>query len=131
MLRENKNSHLMIYMRGLKATDLEAIIDFIYQGEANIYQEDLEAFLVLAEVLQLKGLAQSGDQIQEQKLFVNQNPKVNKSRKNNIFPIEQVPDTNTDESKLLMDNSIMENRSLVSTNIGKVIMPGICNCKKY
>ena len=46
----------MIYMRGLKSKDLNAVVDFIYHGEANIYQEDLEGFLALAEELQLKGL---------------------------------------------------------------------------
>ena len=43
-------------MRGLKARELEAVLDFIYQGETNIFQEDLEAFLLIAEELQLKGL---------------------------------------------------------------------------
>ena len=56
MLKRNKHPHPLIYMRGLKAKDLEAIVDFIYQGEANIYQEALDNFLALAEELQLKGL---------------------------------------------------------------------------
>ena len=42
----------------LKAKDLVAVVDFIYHGEANIYQEDLGGFLILANKLQLKGLAQ-------------------------------------------------------------------------
>ena len=46
----------MIYMKGFKAKDLSAIVDFIYLGEANIYQDDLVGFLTLAEELQLKGL---------------------------------------------------------------------------
>ena len=58
-LTKNKHSHPMIYMRGLKVKDLIAIVDFIYHGEANIYQEDLDGFLALAEELQLKGLARS------------------------------------------------------------------------
>ena len=49
----------MIYMRGLKAKELFAVVDFIYHGEANIYQEDLDEFLALAEELQLKGLVGS------------------------------------------------------------------------
>jgi hypothetical protein len=61
VLKRNKHSHSMIYMRGLKAKDLKAIVDFIYLGEANIYQEDLDGFLVLAEELQLKGLAGTGN----------------------------------------------------------------------
>ena len=43
-------------MRGMKSCDLTAIVDFIYLGEANIFQEQLESFLALAEELQLKGL---------------------------------------------------------------------------
>ena len=56
VLKRNKHSHPLIYMRGLKAKDLTAIVDFIYYGEANVYQEDLDGFLSLAEELQLKGL---------------------------------------------------------------------------
>ena len=59
LLRKNKHSHPMIYMRGLKSKYLEAIVDFIYHGEANIFQEDLDGFLALAEELQLKGLSGS------------------------------------------------------------------------
>ena len=59
LLKRNKHSHPMIYMRGLKAKDLEAIVDFIYCGEANIHQEDLDGFLALAVELQLKGLGGS------------------------------------------------------------------------
>ena len=43
-------------MKGLKSKDLVAIIDFMYTGEANIFQEDLDAFLNMAEELKLKGL---------------------------------------------------------------------------
>ena len=56
----------MIYMRGMKAKDLIAIVDFIYHGEANVYQEDLEGFLALAEELQLKGLAGSQNKPEEE-----------------------------------------------------------------
>ena len=46
----------MIYMRGIKAKDLEALLDFAYHGEANVYQEDLEGFIIIANELQIKGL---------------------------------------------------------------------------
>ena len=59
ILKKNKHSHPMIYMRGIKTNDLMAIVDFIYHGEANIYQEDVDEFLALAEDLQLKGLTGS------------------------------------------------------------------------
>ena len=43
-------------MRGMKSEDLLAIVDFLYRGEANVFQEKLDSFLVIAEELQLKGL---------------------------------------------------------------------------
>ena len=43
-------------MRGLKSEDLEAIVDFLYYGEANIYQDNLDTFLIIAQELNLKGL---------------------------------------------------------------------------
>ena len=61
VLKRNKHSHPMIYMTGLKAKDLAAIVDFIYHGEASVYQENLDGFLALAEELQLKGLAGAQD----------------------------------------------------------------------
>ena len=56
ILSINKHPHSLIYMRGLKSEDLMAIVDFIYIGEANIFQENLDSFLALAEELKLKGL---------------------------------------------------------------------------
>ena len=59
VLKKNKNPHPLIYMRGLKTEALVAMIDFLYYGEANVNQENLDAFLGLAEELKLKGLTGS------------------------------------------------------------------------
>ena len=56
LLKKNNHAHPLIYMRGLKSEDLEAIIDFLYCGETDVYQENLDSFLAIAEELQLKGL---------------------------------------------------------------------------
>ena len=45
ILKENKHSHPLIYMKGMKSDDLTAIVDFLYYGETNVYQENLENFL--------------------------------------------------------------------------------------
>ena len=56
----NKNvkryHHPLIYMKGVKFEDLSAIIDFLYLGEANVFQESLDSFLGIAEELKLRGL---------------------------------------------------------------------------
>ena len=59
-LRRNNHPHPLIYMRGMKSEDLVAIVDFLYCGEANVFQENLDSFLAIAEELQLKGLMPMG-----------------------------------------------------------------------
>ena len=46
----------MIYMRGIDTDILVAMVDFLYYGEANLTQENLDVFLGLAEELRLNGL---------------------------------------------------------------------------
>ena len=60
LLRRNKYPHPLIYMRGVK--DLLAIMDFLYCGEADVFQENLDSFLAIAEELQLKGLMGKSDE---------------------------------------------------------------------
>ena len=55
--RTKKQTQPMIYMRGMLAKDLEALMDFIYLGEAKIFQANLPTFLAIAEELQVKGLS--------------------------------------------------------------------------
>ena len=61
LLNRNKHPHPLIYMRGIKSDDLSAIIDFLYRGEANVFQENLDSFLAIAKELQLKGLMGKAD----------------------------------------------------------------------
>ena len=56
ILRKTNHSHPLLYMRGVGREDLATMLDFLYRGEANIFQENLEAFLSLAEELKLKEL---------------------------------------------------------------------------
>ena len=43
-------------MRGTRGPDLAAVMQFLYCGEAEILEENIESFLLLAQQLQLKGL---------------------------------------------------------------------------
>ena len=67
ILKSNKHSHPLIYMKGMKTDDLTAIVDFLYFGEANVYQENLDKFLAIAEELQIKGLAGSKYEAEQRK----------------------------------------------------------------
>ena len=56
LFRINKHPHPLVFMRGVNSDDLLAIVDFLYRGETNVFQESLDAFLAIAEDLQLRGL---------------------------------------------------------------------------
>ena len=62
VLEKNKHPHPLIFMRGMKFDDLFAIMDFLYRGEANVFQENLDPFLTIAEELQLKGMVGKTDE---------------------------------------------------------------------
>ena len=59
ILKKIRQPQPFLYMRGLKSAHLAAVLDFLYCGEANIFQDDLDSFLALAEEFQLKGLTGS------------------------------------------------------------------------
>ena len=52
----HKHSIPYIYLHGVTYNNLESILDFIYNGEVDIAQEDLSKFLAVARELQIKGL---------------------------------------------------------------------------
>ena len=53
----NPNPPFYVMMRGVTSTQLSLILDFMYYGEANVAQEDLDPFLALAEELQVQQIA--------------------------------------------------------------------------
>jgi len=59
VLCNNPHNNPLIYLRGINQTDLQHILDFIYHGEVNVSQDNLNSFLAVAEDLKIKGLTQS------------------------------------------------------------------------
>ena len=56
ILQKSKHPNPLIYFKGFQSKDFVSILDFLYFGEANVQQEDLESFLSIAEETKLKGL---------------------------------------------------------------------------
>ncbi|CAB4061264.1 unnamed protein product [Lepeophtheirus salmonis] len=51
ILRRMGSPSPLIYLRGIGSSDLAAILDFMYNGEVNVAQEELNSFLSVAEDL--------------------------------------------------------------------------------
>ena len=52
----------------IRFPDMVAILNFMYHGEVNVNQEDLQNFLAAAEELRIKGLSQASNDSKLEKL---------------------------------------------------------------
>ena len=59
VLRRNPHAHPLLYLKGVKFGDLQSVLNFMYHGEVNVAQEELNSFLAIAEELRVKGLTQN------------------------------------------------------------------------
>jgi len=82
ILRRNHHQHPLLYLKGVKYTDLQSVLNFMYHGEVNIAQDELNSFLAVAEDLKVKGLTQS----QTGESLKTTNTGGLSSRKTNQFP---------------------------------------------
>jgi len=62
ILKRNPHAHPLLYLRSVKFSDLQSVLSFMYHGEVNVAQEDLNSFLAVAEELKVKGLTQGNQQ---------------------------------------------------------------------
>jgi len=60
VLRKNSHQHPLLYLKGVKYKELVSVLNFMYMGEVNVAQDDLNSFLAVAEDLRVKGLTQGG-----------------------------------------------------------------------
>ena len=95
-------------MRGVKSEDLVAIIDFIYCGEVNIFQENLDIFMATAEELKIKGLAGEAISDNEKEKFLNNSIAGKKKTKLPPKHIETVSIDNYFKTEVLEEESNVE-----------------------
>ena len=63
-----KHSHPVICLPGLDCDDLKHILDYMYNGEVQIYQEQIDRFLKVAKKFKLEGLLESKSYKEEVKV---------------------------------------------------------------
>ena len=56
ILLNNPHQHPLLYLSGINSTDLNFVLDYIYQGEVQLFQEQLDSFLNVAQMLKIEGL---------------------------------------------------------------------------
>ena len=80
-LAQNKHPNPLLCLQGVKARNLQTVLDYIYNGEVQLPQTDLEPFLSLAQSLQLGGLSKTDKPPTYQDFPPPENNRVKKERK--------------------------------------------------
>ena len=65
VLTKVMHSHPLIFLKGVTHSHLSAIMDFIYLGQAEIQEKDLDAFVEVAKDLGIKGMTEQGIEAKE------------------------------------------------------------------
>merc|ERR1712055_301411 len=52
---KSNQTNMLIYLKGINSVQLEHLLDFIYNGEASVGEEELKEFLETGKELQVKG----------------------------------------------------------------------------
>ena len=58
-MNNSNNNNLVLVLDGVDSTGITLMLDYIYQGEVQIYQEYLDGFLELAKKFQLDSLLEN------------------------------------------------------------------------
>ena len=91
VLRRNPHQHPLIYLKGVKYKELLSVLNFMYMGEVNVAQDELNTFLAVAEDLKVKGLTQnnsenSGNNISAKQEDVNPETSYKEQNVRKTFP---------------------------------------------
>ena len=118
-------------MRGIKSEDLVAIVDFLYHGEVNVYQENLDSFLVIAEELELKGLTKDENKSQVENNFSElpskyekiekrtQHKSIRETKTEAPYTLNESTFSNTDsnDSKSVIDRTVAVPKEVISGDL--------------
>ena len=85
ILKKEKNSSQIMYLRGIKYSELKPIMQFIYLGEARFHEERMKEFFEVARSLEIKDLCNAE----------NESTNVNFTRATSKFDCEDCPKTYT------------------------------------
>ena len=65
ILKGNTHANTLLFLGGISSINLGFILDYIYYGEVNLFQEQLDSFLESAQKLEIESF-QKSESVQEQ-----------------------------------------------------------------
>merc|ERR1712126_98032 len=109
IFKSNKASNPFLCLEGVSSADLNNILDYIYNGEVQIYQEHLDRFLNVAQRFKLEGLLGGEEKVEsedyeEEKTMPDFEPS---PRIRTVKKVQQaMPEVAANETTILLNNQI-------------------------
>lgn len=120
IFKETPCQHPVIIFRNFKFEDLNAIINFMYHGEVNIFQDQLESFLITAELLQVKGLTDNlEEELPKGQLRVSENVSLDLSARSRLVE-DIVPVLSDEPINLATMQPVREEQNIPQANVASV-----------
>ena len=71
ILRKNQHSHPLLYLSGITSGDLHHVMDYVYNGEVTVQQQQVDSFMKVSQKLQLHGLRKEEPKAAQKQELVN------------------------------------------------------------
>ena len=112
ILKENTHANPLLYIGGVSSMNIGFILDYIYHGEVNIYQEHLDSFLESAQKLEIAGLVGGNQDRKPESQYIRQNEEIHLPQADKMFMEEQVLVSGENSSSLVTtaDSSVERQR---------------------
>ena len=120
ILKKTSNPHPLIYLSGISSRNLNFIIDYIYHGEVEIHQEQLNDFLDVAQKLKIAGLnSDQKEELEDIKQETYSNPvyhqSFNKDQKIDYKNMKK--SSGNEEEQTVLSNTTVENLDFQIVNM--------------
>ena len=113
VLKKNKHSHPLLCLDGISSKELNSILDYVYHGEAQVFQDDLDRFLSIAEKLKMKGLIEEKNQSQSNNFNENVKEETKSTTKNADIKNDEIEQKDQKFSTIV---EIQNNSSMLNLN---------------
>ena len=121
MFMENPHPHPLIYLTGVKYNEIQSIVTFMYLGQVEVGQDDLNNFMEIAAKFQIKGLVEehsfantSSETMNKDELpvkkdnYEHKHLEINQYEDDCLNNFETIPDENVIETGGTLINEISE-----------------------
>ena len=126
ILKRNPHSHPLLYIKGATKKNMQGLLNFMYSGEAQVHQEDINEFMALANSLDIKGLAEEDlgkEKRDEEVIETSKNPpepkkvSISKKKRKKVEFAKGESDIKTEyqeEAQEYASDSVVENEEMDS-----------------